>query len=49
MLAGHGDTCLLRLRQENGQRVLGKCGGLNKNGPHRLIDLNAWSPGSGTI
>ena len=23
--------------------------GLNSNGPHRLIDLNVWSPGSGTI
>jgi hypothetical protein len=22
---------------------------LNKNGPHRLLYLNAWSPGSGTI
>lgn len=25
------------------------CRGLKKNGPHRLIDLRAWSPGSGTI
>jgi hypothetical protein len=21
---------------------------VNRNGPHKLIDLNAWSPGSGT-
>lgn len=25
------------------------CGGLNKKNPHRLIDLNAWSPGCGTF
>ena len=25
------------------------CGGLNRKGPYKLIDLNAWSPGSGTI
>ena len=24
-------------------------GGWSKNGPHRLIGLNAWSPGSGTV
>ena len=24
-------------------------GGLDENGPHRVIDLNAWSPGSGTV
>ena len=29
--------------------VLGLCGGLNKNDPHRLTDLNVWSPGSDTI
>jgi hypothetical protein len=23
-------------------------GGLNENGPHRLMGWNAWSPGSGT-
>ena len=27
----------------------GRCGYLNKNGPHRLIGLNAWSTGSATI
>jgi hypothetical protein len=26
-----------------------ECGGLNRNGLHRLIDLNAWSLGCGTI
>ena len=31
------------------QRKVGECGDLNKNGSQRLIDLNAWLPGSGTI
>lgn len=26
-----------------------RCGGLNKNGPHRLIYLNVESPGNGCI
>jgi hypothetical protein len=25
------------------------CSGLNKNGPHRLMSLNVWPIGSGTI
>ena len=25
------------------------CGGLNRKGPYRLIDLNVWSPWSGTF
>jgi hypothetical protein len=25
------------------------CGGLNRNGPHRLIYLNTWHRGSGTV
>lgn len=29
--------------------ILKSCGGLNKNGPHRLIYLNAQSSGIGTI
>lgn len=29
--------------------VISPCGGLNRNGPQRLTDVNAWSLGSGTI
>ena len=31
--------------QANGGQGM-ECGGLNKNGPHRLFYLNAWSKGS---
>jgi hypothetical protein len=28
---------------------LGMCGDVSENGLHRLVDLNTWSPGNGTI
>jgi len=28
--------------------VISGCGGLSENGPPRLLDVNAWLPGSGT-
>jgi hypothetical protein len=29
--------------------TLACCGGFNKNGPHKLMYLNGWSPVGGTI
>lgn len=29
--------------------LYGVCGGLNKNGPYRLLELNTWSLVSGSI
>lgn len=37
----------IKLQAYGGQEV--KCGGFNKNDSHRLIYLNAWSLGSGSI
>jgi hypothetical protein len=38
---------MIRLYAFGGQGV--KCGGLNRYGPHRLLYLDAWPIGSGTI
>ena len=38
---------LLWLQAYRSQGV--ECGGLNRNDPHRLMCLNAWSTGSGTL
>jgi hypothetical protein len=45
------NLALRRARKKNQEfkAILSYCGGLNENGSHRLIELNAWLPGSGII
>jgi hypothetical protein len=38
-------SCQLTGSQDSRRYKEGRCGGLKENGPHKLIDLNAWSLG----
>jgi hypothetical protein len=40
---------LIRQRVAPHNLTLGPCGGLSRYSPHRLLCLNAWPIGSGTI